>query len=106
MSEPRILDFMEHTEHALKLLLASVLLPLGAPGLALAFAIGYVVFGFVAVYMLHRKTGGLPWTGSVGSFGLSAVAGVVCAVGVALVGHFVGADNGGGAILRLGAGVL
>lgn len=105
MQDTRTPFLLNLGESALTLVLAIVLLPRGAPGLALAFAAGYLVFGFVAVYVLHRKLGRLPWSTSMGSFGRIGVAGVLSAAGVGLVVRFVGADSGTGAVLRLTAGV-
>ncbi|MBI2703835.1 MAG: murein biosynthesis integral membrane protein MurJ [Actinobacteria bacterium] len=93
-------------QSALLLVLATALRKGGAAGLALGFALAYVVFGFVALAVLHRRTGGLPWAGSLGSFTRIGLAAIVCAVAVGLVSRFVGTDAGGGAWVRTITGVL
>lgn len=92
-------------QSVLMLALAAALFRGGAAGLALAFALSHVVSAFVAIVVLHRKVGGLPWSPSIPSLTRIAVAAIACAAGVGLVAHFVGGDEGAGAAVRMLAGV-
>jgi putative peptidoglycan lipid II flippase len=92
-------------ECALTLVLAVLLRPQGSPGLALAFALGYVPFAVVAIVLLHRKAGGLPWATSVPSLVRITGAGIATAAVVAGVALLVGSDEGAGALIRVVAGV-
>jgi putative peptidoglycan lipid II flippase len=93
-------------ESALTLALAAPLWrALGGPGLALAFALGYLVFGFVALAALHRRVGGLPWAGNVAALLRIALAATAMAVVVVALAHLVGDNTGTGAIVRMALGV-
>jgi putative peptidoglycan lipid II flippase len=97
--------FINLGECALTLVLAIVLRSSGAPGLALAFALGYVPFAVVALVLLHRKAGGLPWATSVPSLVRITGAGLVTAALVAGVSLLLGSEEGSGALVRVVAGV-
>jgi putative peptidoglycan lipid II flippase len=93
-------------ECALTLVLAVLLRSHGAPGLALAFALGYLPFAFVAIGLLHRKAGGLPWRSSVPSLVRITAAGVITALAVSGASLLVGGDAGIPALERVIAGVI
>jgi len=78
----------------------------GAPGLALSFALAYVVGAFIALAVLHRRSGGLGWAGSTSSLLRIGAAGAFMAAAVILVAGAVGGDSGTEALVRLVAGVV
>lgn len=81
----------------------------GAAGLALGFALAYVIGAGAALYWLSALTGGLPWHENVVPLGRLAVATAAMAVVVVVLGRVLGSDDGLGAWVRLvaagGAGV-
>ncbi len=106
MKDTRTPFLLNLGESGLTLVLAIPLMGRGAAGLALAFASGYLVFGFVALAVLGHRVGGLPWAASFGSLAKVAAAAVACAVSVLVVARFVGGDSGAGAAARLAVGVV
>jgi len=81
--------------------------PLGVRGLALGFALAYIVGAGFALFWLDRYAGGLPWGDSVRSIAaISAAAGAALMVMIP-VDQWIGADHGWGALARVGvAGAL
>ncbi len=66
----------------------------GIPGLALAFAMSYVVAAGISLTVLHRRIGGLPW-GALGSvLARVAVAVTIAGAGAWGVATAIGADQG------------
>ncbi len=75
--------------------------PLGVRGLALGFALAYLVGAGFALFWLDRYVGELPWGDSARSIGaISAAAGAALLVMIP-VDQFIGADHGWGALARV-----
>jgi putative peptidoglycan lipid II flippase len=93
-------------ENAVNLILAVVLVRVrGVTGLALSFAMAYVLASLVAVAILHRRVGPLPWADSLSPLLRMAAAAAFMAAAVILVDTFVGSDEGTGALVRTAVGV-
>jgi putative peptidoglycan lipid II flippase len=99
--------FLNVFENALNIGLALVLEPsLGVRGLALSLALAYSISALLAFVVLRGRIGllgGRRLALAVGKIGLASLA---MAAAVALVAARVGADSGGGAIVRTGVGVV
>ncbi len=93
-------------ENAVNLVLAVPLLRLwGVTGLALSFALAYVVASLFAVWVLHRRVGPLPWAASVSSLLRMGAAAAIMAAAVLVVASTVGSDAGSGAVVRTLVGI-
>jgi putative peptidoglycan lipid II flippase len=94
-------------ENTLNIVLALALEPwLGVKGLALALALAYSVSALVAFIALRRRVGLLGGRRLVLAVAKIAVASGAMALAVVLVASRVGSDDGGGAIVRTGVGVV
>lgn len=101
---PFLLNFVEN---GLNIALAFVLEPwLGVKGLALAYAVAYSVAALIALVTLRRRVGLLGGRRLALAIGKVGVASATMAVAVAVVARNVGADSGGGAIVRTAVGVV
>lgn len=98
--------FLNVGENAISILLAISLEPwLGVKGLALALALAYTVSALIAFVTLRRRVGLLGGRRLALAVGKIGVASAAMAVAVVVVANRVGANQGGGAIVRTGAGV-
>ncbi|MEZ5136729.1 MAG: lipid II flippase MurJ, partial [Acidimicrobiales bacterium] len=77
----------------------------GVAGLALSFALAYVVASLFALWVLHRRVGPFPWVTSVSSLLRMGAAAAFMAAAVVVVGSTVGSDAGGGALVRMLVGI-
>ena len=94
-------------ENAVNIALAFALVGrLGVQGLALAYAGAYSAAGLVAVFVLHRRVGGLDGRRTVSAIGRMVVAAAVMAAAVLVARELVGSDGGLGAVARTTAGVV
>jgi len=99
--------FLNVVENALNIALALLLEPwLGVKGLALALALAYSASAVVAFLVLRLRVGLLGGRRLVLAIGKIGVASLAMGVAVALVASRVGADDGGGALVRAAAGVM
>jgi putative peptidoglycan lipid II flippase len=95
--------FINLVENALNVVLALALYPaLGVPGLALAFALAYLVSGVLAVLALRRRVGRLDARRTLRSLARIATACLAMAGAVAAVIRVVG----GPAVVQTGLGVV
>jgi putative peptidoglycan lipid II flippase len=94
-------------ENALNITLALALEPwLGVQGLALALALAYSASALIAFVALRRRVGLLGGRRLVLAVGKIGAASGAMALAVVLVAFRVGGDDGGGAIVRTGVGVV
>ena len=99
--------FLNVVENGLNIALALVLEPwLGVKGLALAYACAYSLAALISLVALRRRVGLLGGRRLVLAVGKVGVASATMAAAVAVVAARVGSDEGGGALVRTGAGVL
>jgi putative peptidoglycan lipid II flippase len=97
--------FINLAENAVNIVLAVALVGwLGAAGLALAFALAYVASSAAALAVLHRRHGGLDWSGQAAGVARIVGAAAVMALAVLPVALFVGSPTGLGAWVRLAVG--
>jgi putative peptidoglycan lipid II flippase len=98
--------FLNVAENALNIVLALVLEPwLGVKGLALALALAYSASALVAFVVLRRRIGLLRGRKLVLALGKVGAASAAMAAAVFAVAHTIGSNEGGGAVVRTGAGV-
>jgi len=98
--------FLNLVENALNIVLALVLEPaLGVKGLALALALAYTISAMIAFVTLRGRVGLLGGRRLALALGKIGVASATMAGAVLVVASQVGGDDGGGAIVRTGAGV-
>ncbi|HEX4906498.1 MAG TPA: murein biosynthesis integral membrane protein MurJ [Acidimicrobiales bacterium] len=94
-------------ENAINIALAIALEPwLGVKGLALALALAYSTSALIAFVALRRRVGLLGGRRLVLAVGKVGVASVAMGLAVLLVAFRVGSDEGAGAIVRTGVGVV
>ncbi len=102
---PFVINAIENT---LNVVLAIVLVGSGSTGLADAYAIAYLVAAILALIRLHRSIGGFGRADARATAGAAARIAIACAAmgaGVWAVTSNVGANHGGGGVLRLAVGV-
>ena len=75
-------------------------------GLGIAFAASYVVAAVVALFVLQIKVPSFPVLHTMRSLARMLAAGAVMGIVVWLATRAVGADSGGGALLKLAAGTV
>jgi putative peptidoglycan lipid II flippase len=93
-------------ENAVNIVLALALYPsLGVQGLGLAYAGAYTISAIVALVVLGRRVGGLDDRKTLVSVARTALAAVVMGLVVAVTAGQIGDDHGGGAVVRVLAGV-
>jgi putative peptidoglycan lipid II flippase len=80
--------------------------PLGVPGLAWSFTIGYAAASLLAFYVLTVKVRGVDVMELAISLGRIALAAIVAGEVAWLVSQAVGSDSGTGALARVAAGTL
>jgi putative peptidoglycan lipid II flippase len=99
--------FLNVIENALNIVLALALEPwLGVKGLALALALAYSISALLAFGVLRGRVGLLGGRRLALAVGKIGIASAAMAVAVVLVAYRVGSDEGVGAIVRTGAGVV
>ena len=94
-------------ENAINIVLAIALEPwLGVKGLALALALAYSASALIAFVTLRRRVGLLGGRRLALAVGKVGVASAAMGLAVLLVAYRVGSNEGGGAIVRTGVGVV
>ena len=107
MRDTRTPFFLNVFENGLNIALALLLEPLmGVPGLSLAYGLAYTVAAVVAMGVLRRRIGLLDARRLLRAILKIGAACIAMALAVWAVAYQVGSDEGFGAIVRTGVGVL
>jgi putative peptidoglycan lipid II flippase len=107
MRDTRTPFLLNLVENAINIALAIALEPwLGVKGLALALALAYSITALIAFVALRRRVGLLGGRRLALAVGKVAIASAAMGLAVVLVANRVGSDEGTGAIVRTGVGVV